>query len=124
MWPCRVLSMPDDMTELIECARCPARRAVFIERQGLELAVFHLENPTRFVVTDNTCPHAGGNLSGGEVTGEIVTCPWHHWQFDIPSGVCVHSALARVRVYHSEVRDGVLFAELPPNAERGTRNAE
>ena len=25
----------------------------------------------------NICPHRGGSLGEGEVTGEIVACPWH-----------------------------------------------
>jgi nitrite reductase/ring-hydroxylating ferredoxin subunit len=100
------------MTKLIECDLCPAGKGVFIEQGGRELAVFRLDDPVRFVVMDNTCPHAGGNLAGGEVCGTVVACPWHHWQFDLESGICVHSPLARVRMYRSEVRDGVLYAEL------------
>ncbi len=77
-----------------------------------ELAVFRLENPPRVVVIDNSCPHAGGNLSGGSVTGNIVQCPWHHWEFDLERGVCTHSDLARVRRYPAQVRDGVIWADV------------
>jgi len=35
---------------------------------------------------DNRCPHMGGNLSGGELDGTVVTCPRHHSQFDLIDG--------------------------------------
>lgn len=36
---------------------------------------------------DGICPHAGGPLAEGRMTGEVVTCPWHGWQFDVTTGV-------------------------------------
>ena len=31
---------------------------------------------------DGICPHAGGPLAKGALNGNVVTCPWHGWQFD------------------------------------------
>ncbi|MEN4019846.1 MAG: Rieske (2Fe-2S) protein [Methanobacterium sp.] len=28
----------------------------------------------------------GGNLSKGKLKGTVVTCPWHHSQFDLTDG--------------------------------------
>src|SRR5438874_2633098 len=33
-----------------------------------------------------TCSHAGGPLSEGEMDGNIVQCPWHGSRFDVCSG--------------------------------------
>jgi len=33
-----------------------------------------------------TCSHAGGPLSEGELLGNLVQCPWHASRFDICSG--------------------------------------
>ena len=46
-----------------------------VEAEGLRIALFHVEGA--FSAIDNTCPHRGGPLGEGELTGEIVTCPWH-----------------------------------------------
>ena len=35
---------------------------------------------------DGVCPHAGGPLGKGTVSGCMVTCPWHGWQFDVKTG--------------------------------------
>lgn len=36
--------------------------------------------------TQNRCPHMGGNLSHGTLSGTVVTCPRHHSQFDLKDG--------------------------------------
>jgi 3-phenylpropionate/trans-cinnamate dioxygenase ferredoxin subunit len=36
--------------------------------------------------TQNRCPHMGGNLAHGTLTGMTVTCPRHHSQFDVRDG--------------------------------------
>jgi len=101
------------LTPIIELHRCRENAGAFVEHGGLELAVFRLTNPDRVIVIDNACPHASGNLSGGDVEAGIVTCPWHQWRFDLDTGVCTESQLARVRRYPAEIRDGVVWADLP-----------
>ena len=75
--------------------------------------MFLLGDPPRVEVIDNRCPHAGGNLSGGEVENGIVTCSWHHWAFELSTGVCTHSERAFVRRYPAEIRDDLVWADLP-----------
>ncbi len=99
--------------ELIDIERCRRDGGTFVERGDRELAVFRLDDGDRVVVLDNACPHASGNLSGGEIVGGVVHCPWHFWEFDIETGVCTHSARARVHRYPAEVRDGVIWIDLP-----------
>lgn len=35
---------------------------------------------------DNTCPHAGGPLGEGLLTGDVVECPWHGWRYNVRTG--------------------------------------
>jgi nitrite reductase (NADH) small subunit len=35
---------------------------------------------------DGICPHQGGPLGKGMLSGCIVTCPWHGFQFDVTTG--------------------------------------
>ena len=100
--------------ELIALNRCRPGKGTFIERGDLELAVFLLGDPPEVIVINNTCPHANGNLSAGEVHGTVVTCPSHDWQFDLCTGICVDSPKARVKRYPAEIRDGAVWVELGP----------
>ncbi len=97
---------------LIELDRCAVGRGTFVECDGRELAVFRFADRPEVLVIDNACPHASGNLSGGEVRGRVVICPWHDWAFDLTSGTCVDAPGARVLRYAVELRDGVVFADL------------
>ncbi len=107
-----------DFVELIPLSRCRLEGGTFVALGDLELAVFRLNDPQRVVVIDNRCPHAGGNLSAGGVTGNIVQCPWHQWEFDLDRGVCTQSDLARVRQYPVEVRDGIVWVEVDAGETR------
>lgn len=43
----------------------------------------------RYYATDSRCPHMKGDLSRGELTGTVVTCPRHGSQFDVTNGQVV-----------------------------------
>lgn len=92
---------------------CPVGRGKYVVTGDYELAIFHLIAPDRFVVVRNSCPHAGGNLAAGEVTGATVTCPWHQWPFDLDSGVCTLSDSARLRPLEVCVEEGWVCVRLP-----------
>ncbi len=98
-------------TPLISQNQCPKGQSVFVERDGHELAVFHLDSG-EIIVTDNACPHAGANLAGGPLVGSVVTCPWHDWEFDLVKGACVHSEQAKIVRYPVQVRDEQILADL------------
>ncbi|HWL94489.1 MAG TPA: Rieske 2Fe-2S domain-containing protein [Phycisphaerae bacterium] len=97
---------------LCDASECPPHSRRFVALERHELAVFHLGDPDRFVVIDNACPHAGGNLSAGEVIGSAVVCPWHEWVFSLDTGACTESEQVCVRKYECRVEGGALYARL------------
>ena len=99
-------------TKLLAVSQCVQGQSRFVAAGDHELAVFHLSGPDRFVVCRNSCPHAGGNLSAGSVDGPIVTCPWHHWMFDLDTGRCTEVSNVTVHRYECRVEDGHLYALL------------
>ena len=55
---------------------------------------------------DGLCPHQGGPLGTGVLCGEILTCPWYGWQFDVTSGQhCLNDTLCQPK-YEVELVDG------------------
>lgn len=36
--------------------------------------------------SDAACPHMGADLSNGTVSGDILTCAWHEWKFNLRTG--------------------------------------
>ncbi|HCP47149.1 MAG TPA: hypothetical protein DIU15_13990 [Deltaproteobacteria bacterium] len=41
-----------------------------------------------FFATQDSCPHAGGPLGGGDLDGHKVSCPFHGYEFDVRTGQC------------------------------------
>lgn len=83
---------------------------IVAEVNGKTLAVFNIDGT--FHVIDNTCVHRGGPLGEGEVEGQIVSCPWHGWQFNLSTGECVKNPLAKVTVYSVKVEGADVTALL------------
>ena len=76
---------------------------------GKEIALFNLDGT--FHAIDNTCLHRGGPLAEGELEGNIVTCPWHGWQYDVTTGCNTMDESERVEHYEVRVEgDAVLVA--------------
>jgi nitrite reductase (NADH) small subunit len=87
-------------------------RAVLVGDQ--ELALFNLGD--RFLATDPHCPHEGGPLCDGIVTGSSVVCPLHAWKVDLESGEVTRPTHGKghcVGTYATKVDDGVVSVLLP-----------
>lgn len=80
------------------------------EVNGRTVAVFNIDGA--FHVVDNTCLHRGGPLGEGEVEGNVVTCPWHGWQFNVATGACVNNPSGKVAIYQVKVEGGDVKALL------------
>lgn len=62
---------------------------------------------------DGICSHAGGPLAQGKITGNVVTCPWHGWQYKLPSGQhCLNSRIQQTCFVIEEQGDD-LFVTVP-----------
>jgi len=59
-----------------------------------------------------TCLHRGGPLGEGQLEGQVVTCPWHGWQFDVTTGRAVQNPNAGVGCYAVEVRGEEVFVSI------------
>ena len=81
----------------------------------------------RPIVMDAVCPHMGAHLGyGGEILGDTIRCPFHHWEFGA-SGKCtkipyskIIPPAAKLRTYPVHEVNGLIFMwndpeELEPN---------
>jgi nitrite reductase (NADH) small subunit len=116
------------MTELCwvwitDTMNVPPREGRSVRVAGRELAIFNLGDG-RFVATDGRCPHKGGPLADGIVSGDTVVCPLHAWKICTTSGVVERPAgvTACVRTYPVRVDQGTIVVGLP--ATSGTDREE
>ncbi|MGH2401441.1 MAG: Rieske 2Fe-2S domain-containing protein [Candidatus Limnocylindria bacterium] len=61
-----------------------------------------------------TCSHAGGPLSEGELRGDTITCPWHFSTFRLADGGVVHGPAGSRQVsYRARIREGQVEIQGP-----------
>jgi nitrite reductase/ring-hydroxylating ferredoxin subunit len=76
-----------DMSEWMAVARideCPPGTGLEVVAGDRVIALFNVDGTLHAL--DGVCPHQGGPLGKGCLSGAIVTCPWHGWQFDVRTG--------------------------------------
>jgi nitrite reductase (NADH) small subunit len=98
----------------------PLREGRVVMMGGQEIALFHLGD--RVLATDNRCPHQGGPLCDGIVTGDSVVCPLHAWKVNLADGHVERPAVAKdhcVRTYATRLEDGVVSIQVIPSTSLG-----
>jgi nitrite reductase [NAD(P)H] small subunit len=101
------------------CENVPLREGRAVTLAGREIAIFNLGD--RFMATDNQCPHQGGPLCDGIVSGDSVVCPLHAWKVRLDSGAVErpNDNERRITTYPTRVDDGIVWVGLPvPMPER------
>lgn len=82
-------------------------------RQG-DIAVFRTGNDEVFAL-DDCCPHRGGPLSQGIVTGCQVICPLHDWCIRLKDGQAEAPDKGITGTYPVKVDAGVIYLSLDTN---------
>jgi nitrite reductase (NADH) small subunit/3-phenylpropionate/trans-cinnamate dioxygenase ferredoxin subunit len=89
----------------------PEGECLAVEAGGLTVALFNVKGAV--YALDNTCPHAGGPLGEGFLSGLIIECPWHGWRYDVRTGERPENPEFRVACYEVKVEDGIINVRLP-----------
>lgn len=74
-------------------------RSVFVYREGEHYRVY-----------DSHCPHQVTNIPHLALEGMTLTCPKHHWKFDIRSGECIEKGKHPLKAFETKVEGGLLYA--------------
>ena len=101
------------------------------EVQGREIGVFNVEG--ELYAYTNWCAHQSGPICEGYLSGttdatfdpetlettqewvkegEIITCPWHGWEYDLLSGDCLSKKGIRLPEHDARVEDGEIVVSL------------
>jgi nitrite reductase (NADH) small subunit len=75
------------MAEFVQVAKLSdlgAGSCKAVQAAGKAIALFNVGGT--IYALDNVCLHRGGPLGEGFLEGNIVTCPWHMWEYDVCTG--------------------------------------
>jgi nitrite reductase/ring-hydroxylating ferredoxin subunit len=90
---------------------------------GRSVGVFNVDGD--FFALHNRCPHKGGALCLGPLTGtslptsefryeygrsgRVLRCAWHGWEFDIETGRSLVDPRVRAKTFPVEVDEGSIY---------------
>src|SRR3989338_5380814 len=81
-----------------------------VEVNGEQVALFNVDG--EFFAIGNTCLHKGGPLGEGYLEGDVVTCPWHGWRYNVKTGANAMMPTAKVPCYQVKVESNEVFVAL------------
>lgn len=115
-------------TQLVVCPAgeiSPGERR-FVEHKGRQIALFNWAG--KLYAVRNYCPHQGAPVCMGRVGGTmqpspphewiyseespVLTCPWHHYEFELATGSCLTDPRLRVRTYEVEIDDDMVVVQV------------
>jgi nitrite reductase (NADH) small subunit len=103
--------MSSEWTAITQVEHIPLHEGRAVTLGEREIAIFHLAN--RYLTVENKCPHRGGPLCDGIVSGTAVVCPLHGRRFDLETGVAIRAAEAAcVATFPTRVENGIIFVNL------------
>ena len=80
------------------------KKVIVLSGKDGPVAVFYHDDGQVHAV-DNRCPHMGFPLHRGTIKDGILTCHWHHADFDLESGCTFDLFADDVPTYAVEIRD-------------------
>jgi nitrite reductase (NADH) small subunit len=108
-------------TPITRIENVPLREGRAVTVGDVKIAIFHIEN--RCLTVENKCPHKGGPLCDGIVSGTTIVCPLHGRRFDLETGMAVRaSEPSSVATFPTRVEGGIIFVDLG-GARRGEEEA-
>lgn len=94
----RVAAMQDIKSGEITYLDCEGR-SLFIYRDADDLRVY-----------DSRCPHQVTNIPHLALEGTELTCPKHHWKFDVKTGECTEIGNRPLTVFEHKIEQETLLA--------------
>jgi 3-phenylpropionate/trans-cinnamate dioxygenase ferredoxin component len=98
-----------EYVKVTSLSELPQGSAKAVEVNGKSVALYNVDGTV--YATDNTCLHQGGPLGEGFLEGDVITCPWHMWEYNVRTGENLGDPSLKVATYAVKLEgDDVLVA--------------
>ncbi|HXF60364.1 MAG TPA: Rieske 2Fe-2S domain-containing protein [Caldilineaceae bacterium] len=102
---------PQRRVAVATAGEIPQGQRKIVQVDGLSIGVFHHQGA--WVAIRNSCVHQGGPVATGVLEGDVLTCPWHGYRYDLCSGRCLTEPDAELDRYAVTVVDDTVYVDVP-----------
>ncbi len=78
---------------------------------GREILLFRANDSVH--AYEDRCLHLGVPLSRGKLTGTVLTCFAHQWQYDLATGRGVNPDTVCLKAYEVKIENGIICVRVP-----------
>lgn len=100
-----------DWVAIAALEQIPDQGMLALEVAGQKLLVARFGD--RVVAYHDRCSHLGKSLAAGTLSEGILTCPFHQFQYRLPTGECLSAPTVPLQPYPVQRRGDRVFAQLP-----------
>lgn len=97
--------------EVCSASEIPDGERKIMRIGGRSMGVFHHDG--EWYAVRNYCLHRSGPVATGDLKGDVLTCPWHGYQYDVKTGEFLLDPAVKLEAYPVEIRDGKVHVQLP-----------
>ena len=108
------MKMNEHWIEIGRVEDIPRRGARVVRTAAGDIALFRTVEDEVFALQDQ-CPHKGGPLSQGIVSGRKVACPLHDWKVALDTGLAVAPDEGCAARFPVRLKDGKVSLCLTPD---------
>lgn len=106
----RTSQVPQEFLVAAE-AEIPEGERKIVEIEGRSIGVFHQDD--NWYAVSNSCLHRGGPVATGTLRENVLTCPWHGYQYYLTTGELIQDPKAKLEQFPVDVRDGQIYLKIP-----------
>lgn len=81
-----------------------------VDVNGIPVAIIPVNG--KIVAIENVCAHKQGPVGEGDIEGNVITCPWHGWEFDLTTGKSLTFPTKSIRKFPVKIQNGRVFVEV------------
>jgi nitrite reductase/ring-hydroxylating ferredoxin subunit len=97
--------------EVADASEIPDGERKLLSIGGRSVGIFHHDG--EWYAVRNYCLHRSGPIATGTLDGDVLTCPWHGYQYNVKSGEFLLDPAVKLETYPVEIRDGKVHVQLP-----------
>jgi len=113
----------ESLIRVAELCDVPEGTSRTIEVGGRSIALFNVAGTV--YATADACPDQGYSLgSFGSLSGDVVTCGFHFWEFNVRTGESADGMEERVETFPVVVCDDGVYLAPPPPLPCGQSNCK